>query len=289
MKKLILHLLAVVGLAAPALGAAAGSWNGVAFTAWNGVAITAWNGTGISTAGGGGGGGFAPTDIAGLKLWLDANDSAQIYQDSALATPISADGDPVGGWKDKSGVANHFRQPTSGSRPVYKTGIKNLKPAIKFDAASNQFLTNSLGLLNAHTVFIVFRSDKVTSGSYQTLLSQIGDKGLWAHVTDGAGTFECVWSVGVDNPSPTSVVNSWNALTFSQSGAGDRDAWKNTVNFYTVTAGTHFSVTYDSLAGHGSSEMLTGYIVEVIVYDTQLSGGDRASVETYLNSKWAVY
>lgn len=76
---------------------------------------------------------FSPTQVAGLSLWLDASDPSTLFQNSTLATPASADGDPVGGWKDKSGNARNALQATAGIRPALKTGIQNGKPVVRFN------------------------------------------------------------------------------------------------------------------------------------------------------------
>lgn len=52
-------------------------------------------------------------------FWLDASDPSVLFQDSAGTTPVTALGDPVGRWLDKSGRGNHFVQTTSGARPVW--------------------------------------------------------------------------------------------------------------------------------------------------------------------------
>ena len=52
-------------------------------------------------------------------FWLDASDRSTLFQDSAGTTPVTALGDPVGRWIDKSGRGNHFVQTTSGARPVW--------------------------------------------------------------------------------------------------------------------------------------------------------------------------
>lgn len=44
---------------------------------------------------------------ANIQLWLDANDSATLFQNTGGTTPATADGDLVRRWNDKSGVGNH--------------------------------------------------------------------------------------------------------------------------------------------------------------------------------------
>ena len=60
-----------------------------------------------------------PTGEQGI--FLDASDLSTMYQDSAGTTPVTAAGQPVGRWEDKSGNAYIFNQTTSTKRPVYQT------------------------------------------------------------------------------------------------------------------------------------------------------------------------
>lgn len=62
---------------------------------------------------------FLPTDIDSLHLWLDATDTTYLYQDSGFTTPVTSDGDRVGGWQDRSGNGRHWRQTTAGLRMYY--------------------------------------------------------------------------------------------------------------------------------------------------------------------------
>src|SRR4029077_11923747 len=62
---------------------------------------------------GAGGGGFVPTQLAGLQLWLKGG--AGTYQDTGLTTAAVADGDPVGGWQDQSGQGHHATQGTAAA------------------------------------------------------------------------------------------------------------------------------------------------------------------------------
>ena len=63
---------------------------------------------------------IVPTDIAGLQLWLDASDSTTLFTDSAGTTLATADGDPIGCWKDKSGNGNNVIQSDVSLKPSLK-------------------------------------------------------------------------------------------------------------------------------------------------------------------------
>ncbi len=49
---------------------------------------------------------YALPVTSGLELWLDATDSSTLFQDAAMTTAVTAAGQNVRGWADKSGNAN---------------------------------------------------------------------------------------------------------------------------------------------------------------------------------------
>lgn len=60
-------------------------------------------------------------DTNELKVWLDPSDLSTMYQDSGETTPVTADGQPVGLIKDKSGNNYHASQSVAAARPIYRT------------------------------------------------------------------------------------------------------------------------------------------------------------------------
>lgn len=61
---------------------------------------------------------FAPTSIAGLRVWLDGADPATQWQNVAFTTPAVNDLDPIQGFQDKSGQGNHVTQASGPAAPV---------------------------------------------------------------------------------------------------------------------------------------------------------------------------
>jgi hypothetical protein len=74
----------------------------------------------LALTGGGAAPAFDPLSLS-PHLWLDPSDLTTLFQDSAMTTPVTADGDPVGAILDKSGNNLHLTQATAGSRPLYQT------------------------------------------------------------------------------------------------------------------------------------------------------------------------
>lgn len=234
----------------------------------------------------GGGGISAPTDISNCILWLDGSDAANIYTDSTLTTLVSADGDPVGGWKDKSGTGNSFIQGTSSKRPTYKTGIQNSKSCVLFDGTDDQ-LDKTMSSLGAHTVFIVARNNTTTTG-YETLFTAGGASGFFFRVTGGggAGGFVCDLYSGGDHDSAATAVNTFVTFSATVDGAGGAVAYKNAASFY--SSSLYSSSIYSTIGGHGS-EYLNGYEAEVVAFSRVLNSTELGQMETYLKNKWAHY
>lgn len=85
-----------------------------------------------------GGGGFAPTDLSNLTLWLDASDTSTLYQNTLCTTAVSSDGDPVGCWQDKSGNSRHVVQAIAGNKLTYKTSIQNGLSILRGDGTADR-------------------------------------------------------------------------------------------------------------------------------------------------------
>ncbi len=60
-------------------------------------------------------------DTNELKVWLDPSDLSTMYQDAGQTIPVTADGQPVGLIKDKSGNNYHASQSVNAARPIYRT------------------------------------------------------------------------------------------------------------------------------------------------------------------------
>ena len=104
---------------------------------------------------------FAPDDIAGLELWLDADDDSTITEASGV----------VSQWDDKSSNARHFTA-ASGQRPTTGSTTLNSKNVIRFNGSSHRMTRASfMHALVGHTLLIVTRS-RIAITSNQQLLAE---------------------------------------------------------------------------------------------------------------------
>jgi hypothetical protein len=77
----------------------------------------------------------------GLKGWWEPADISTLFQDTAAATPISADLQTLGRINDKSGNGLNLTQATAANRPTYRTGTN---PKLTFDGV-NDILQSAVG------------------------------------------------------------------------------------------------------------------------------------------------
>jgi len=99
--------------------------------------------------------------------WYDPSDISTLFMDAAGTVPVTADGDPVGMMKDKSGNGNHATQTLSASRPTYRTD--GVKKWLQGDGVDD-YLVISSSLINVATSVIMVASVKLLSvGNYPAI------------------------------------------------------------------------------------------------------------------------
>ena len=263
----------------------------------------------------------APTEITGLQLWLDASDSATLFDATSGGSAVAADGG-VARWEDKSGNSRHATQGTSANRPARKTAIQGGLDVLRFDGSNDSLSiassTATFKFLHSadSTVFAVFKSGTTANPgqSYYALIYTNDSAG--STVGYGIGTYdaspsndaiECSVTRGV---SGTSVVgngidNGFASNTFALASfvtrptngtAANRSSYRrnggaattnNTATGAVSTANSQADLTIGNVAA-SFSLFLNGDIAEIIIYDSALSDTDREAVENYLLAKWAI-
>ena len=250
---------------------------------------------------------FAPSQIAGLQLWLDASDPSMLYQDSSLTTPAAADGDVVGGWKDKSGNARNATQGTTAAKPVLKLAQTNGRNVVRFDGADD-FLTLASALSSmtgalAVTVIAAIVPDLTgrvstnggagivrrypgsdAAGSWYAGVRGDGALAINHHLVGGGNGAGATRLTGqtVVTLTPTIATFSWDtsAMTLRKDGATGAQA----------TAGTSTGWGSGDEVGRGFTTGAFFYnrdICELLVYGA-LTSTERQSAERYLGTKWGI-
>lgn len=223
---------------------------------------------------------FAPDDIAGLVLWLDAD------------TLALSDGDPVGTWTDGSGTANDATQ-TGANRPTYKTGIVNSLPVVRFDGTTNdQFMTfpTDPGTVTSSFVVGALHLAAASQIGYASFL-QCPDIWISGVLADGCSTN---WGTFADVATCVSAgevlgTDVFNILELTNTVAGNQiRAYRNGVQKISISDACSGSALNQIGGDNSASRWLNCDIAEVIIYNTVLSAGNRAQVEGYLSAKYGL-
>jgi hypothetical protein len=255
-----------------------------------------------------------PERIAGLELWLDAADSNTLFQSSG-GSAATFDGDPVGQWLDKSAKGRHATQTDGTKKPALKLSGKNGLNVMQFDG-SNDLLSisgsaSSLKFLHStdSTVFIVFKYTTLNDGAlFDSIDGSSARTGIFLYATSagslqlliarssGSASTSTVSNASTSSYIPADFVLSSLVSNPTNATASQRSfVYKNGGNLFSNnTAGGVASTadaTRDLMIGAFNPGIgtLNGFICELIIYSSALSGTNRGLVEAYLNSKWSIY
>jgi hypothetical protein len=267
------------------------------------------------------GAGNVVTGITGLQLWLDASDALSLFDATTGGSLVAADGG-VARWEDKSGNARHMTQATSGSRPTRKTAIQNSLAVLRFDG-SNDFMSvasseATFAFLHStnSTIFLVLDANR---SGYAPFLSTFdtgsANVGISLETTNGSGTADKVThrlgrgATGTNTAGQTTgnafLGSSFNVISVVTQPANATAANRSSIRRNGGTASTanastdslssassqyNLSLATDNYLGAGSGDATYSAmdIAELIIYNAALSDTDRAAVESYLMSKWAI-
>lgn len=237
---------------------------------------------------------FTPTQITGLALWLDGSDIATLFQDSAKTTPVTADGQTIGAWADKSGNTNDALQTSGAAEPVYKTGIRNGKSVIRFNGSSAYMNDIAKGSWAGYTVFMVFATTAPTTSqrvlsnpAVNQALGVVDAGGSYRFFEYNGTTFSTAISTGADT--------NWHYITGIADSADNRaKIYKDGVfggqgGILTGTMNISGTAETNVFLGRNHSAgtaFFNGDIAEVLIYDSTLSSINRGLVELYLHDKW---
>jgi chitodextrinase len=236
---------------------------------------------------------FDPKTVSGIILWLDATDP---YNNST--SPIN--GTLVNTWYDKSGGGHNG---TSSSGVIYNTtGFNNL-PAFtisnKFTTAD--FFTGSVSNTNATmTIFAVCLMSSSSTGSGRVIgfssgagvndYNNVGFMGFLRQNGTGMGPYRNGAYVN-NNPPSYGMPYLWECWydgsnEYATVQIGNSSAINNTAS------SGNFSFTYYCIGSNPNTAdgngPITGYISEILVYNTCLSLSDRQKIEGYLSWKWGL-
>ena len=254
----------------------------------------------------GGGVSWSPLSISGLQFWVDADDSATLYTDSALTTLAVADGDVVGGWKDKSGNSRNALQADGTKKPLLKLAIQNGRNVVRFDA-TNDLLSLSATVLafSSCSYFVVWKPfiAATTTGGSGHLFGG-NNYGVYTGGNFGGALADerIVFPSDAISANPfygectedVSVSYHLFTITFSRADLAEPFFRRNGAAKTLLSSGTASGIDWETNGnlclkdiGNKTGEVCKEKeIAELLAYDSSLSNSDILLVETYLKAKW---
>jgi len=240
---------------------------------------------------------FSPLDFSPL-LWLDANDSATVYQDSGLSVLATADGQTVAGWKDKSGNNRHLTQSLGGNTSLLKTGANGLNGlrGIKFNGSTSYFNFSSFSASGNYTAFHVFSlpigtvfaktiSNSISNSRYTAAVNNtnlINDASLYAmRFTGNDGYYSTSGASALQSPQCCVYQIIGNAAVgFKQNR---KPVWPTVTSGNANYTNTTYSIFGKDLDAAGSQ--ISG---EFIYIPSVLTAAQINLFESYLCAKWSI-
>jgi len=238
-------------------------------------------------------GGFNPTRLSGLLLWLDASDASTVTLDTGVSE-----------WRDKSGTGKKMTQDTGGNQPDYLTDGIGGKPALGFTGSSSHFMRGAFShSLTGITSLVVARTESNVATSARIFSLNVsgasGDFGGTGHLVPSM-RFVTSQAVGCQHDGGTRVSRDITYGTpFIQCSHHDGTTLSNRVNNGTAATHTfgsppwsgnfaHMMLSTQTPPGFSAGGFLTGRIAEIIVYSRDLTADERSKVHQYLGKKYGI-
>ena len=209
--------------------------------------------------------GFSPSDISGLKLWLDAMDVDGDGQADQIAN-----GTEVTSWTDKAGGDHNA---SGGNPPTYSSTGLNWKPALRFDGSTDWLSFSEID--DVRTVFWVLSRDQDGTNKYKFVLGHSNHY----HLHPGESK---IWHPSSDKAIEGSTYLGGNLIDGTQT-----DFPMGSFSFSVVTT-DNVSANQLGKDRNFDNHSWDGSIAEVLIYNQALSDLNRTKVGRYLSEKWGV-
>ena len=221
--------------------------------------------------------GFEPSDVNGLYMWFDANDSTTIEKTT---------GNVITQWNDKCNNNNHMNviewDPTygdlsiNGSKTVYFDGTDSMHTTASFDAPYTiMYVAQMEGSQNGRVLWgdwnklIGFHG-----GNTQAAFLEWWIRNSQKSVIDNL--FVQQFSFSRDTSLMTQFYNNGEVVSLNWPTNWVVDFWKLRIWWSWIW------VTWWLVAREKSKV----YFAEAIVFDRVISDNERKKIEAYLNKKW---
>jgi hypothetical protein len=235
---------------------------------------------------------FLPTKISGCALWLDGADLTTLFTDIAGTIPVSASGQNVSYWKDKSTQANNATNSTN--QPTVTYTVQNGQSVVTFNGS--QYLSLAPEKLpNGSTNVSYFFVVRTPSSALQVFMAN-GTPATNQMLQCYFNSYNCIGDLyggsaitdGTTYNNEFVVVSYTAGATFNGYDFNSLFSGTNAINI-TLNTGTTWAllgVTRITTPNPAFIYYLTGQIAEVIVYNRIVSTSEREQIQAYLGWKW---
>lgn len=239
-----------------------------------------------------------PGRITGMQLWLPADGT--VWQDVARSAITDADTEPVGIWDDESGNARHASTTTSGNRPLWRTGVINGKPVLRFDGTNDNLISTLDQVVGTNGEWTVFAVAKYTSGTFpQQIVDSDGYNdsqrvAQFLRYDDSTHVALVSGATGEVTDREPWVSGGFDLLEAARTSAGAlMQVWRNGGSDGSSSGGAlpayPQAVSLGALRGSGGGggrAFLNGDIAEVLIWNRVLTAAERSTVRRYLGAKY---
>ena len=129
-------------------------------------------------------------------FFYDPNDLSTMFQDAAGTIPVTAVGQPVGLWLDKSGRNNHAFQTNSASRPILRKNALQGANYLEFDGADDFLQTSNIDFTATDKVSLFTGVRKLNDAQISSIItSDTRDSGFELYYPPIEGASNYVFAV----------------------------------------------------------------------------------------------
>jgi len=217
--------------------------------------------------------GSAPSEVSGLRLWLDGSDVNGNGTD-----PV--DGSAITTWTDKSGAANDISGTGAAVFSAAEQAVSFSDDPLPF----NDTYDRAGGNNNAQTIFSVVQgnaTDNTNHVWYETTTPRIApaEDGIL-----GAGT-----ALTSNNDWSTHIVDK-KMITLDYNSGGTSTGWLGRNQEYQFSETQAFADSQQLVIGDdttGGNQLESGeYVHEVVIFNQDVSQSDREDLWEHLECKW---
>jgi len=236
---------------------------------------------------------FSPASLSGLSLWLKSN------------AGVTLSGSNVTAWADQSG-SSAYCSPYD-SAPIFISNSLNGYPVINLSPL-DESSTRAFNILNSGsivgetgtTAFAVMYVDDVCNepNANGPVFGDFGGAGESTHMPYGldCSVYDGFCSANRKGPltAPNDIVNFWTVYSV----VSTNNDWRNYINgdlMHSDNTNVYNDFPYDDgtfrigIASPGGPYTFKGKVAEIVMYNRVLTNPQRQQVETYLNTKYAIY